>query len=544
MARGSGTKEEFLTKLKTAAHPEEKVTQLQVARDSGEFFPVQLTKELALKTSKDELLLVTWSNYALLDFVLNWVSHAVDNGMDNYLVGAMDERLARDLHARGIQFFVMYDANETHTGLGHDHLAWGSESFHKMGRQKITLAKTFMDMGVSILLIDADFVLLRNVVDYVNRYPEANLLVSSDHLMSTLEPGDDGLELVERAQSPMNIGLMLFRYSPEMQKFVSEWLDMILKDDKYWDQNAFNDLARRGWDPHSRRHPQNTRLARGWDGNIYFGVLPVSTFGSGHTFFVQRMYEVQKLQPYAVHATYQFGGNRGKRHRMREAMIFKDPPEYYTLEKYVSFNLSHMAVPPDFEQLDNDAMKRFDREQTMHQVHQLHKAVALAVALQRTLILPPLRCFCDRIWFGVEKCRAAGASQMRLPYVCPLDHVINPSHFDDGAAEVKVSMREYSLLDNPRCPQTIKQSVIYVKSSPDVSAPRTEKGPHNRPRVLLPANLAQPVLTQHLSSHADVAVLHFEEVGAVMTHLENPQQEQQLQQRLQHFEPWMVTRRS
>ncbi len=36
------------------------------------------------------------------------------------------------------------------------------------------------------------------------------------------------------------------------------------------------------------------------------------------------------MQPYAVHCTFQYGANPGKRNRLREAQLFYDPPEYYT----------------------------------------------------------------------------------------------------------------------------------------------------------------------------------------------------------------------
>lgn len=63
-------------------------------------------------------------------------------------------------------------------------------------------------------------------------------------------------------------------------------------------------------------------LRRGYDGKYKFGILPVSTFCSGHTFFTQRMHEKLKLQPYVVHATFQFSGTPGKRLRMREFMLW------------------------------------------------------------------------------------------------------------------------------------------------------------------------------------------------------------------------------
>jgi len=44
---------------------------------------------------------------------------------------------------------------------------------------------------------------------------------------------------------------------------------------------------------------------------------------------LQAMYQQLRLDPYAVHTTFQYGGTEGKRHRLREAMLFLDPPEYY-----------------------------------------------------------------------------------------------------------------------------------------------------------------------------------------------------------------------
>ncbi|KAL9273734.1 Arabinosyltransferase XEG113-like protein, partial [Drosera capensis] len=66
-----------------------------------------------------------------------------------------------------------------------------------------------------------------------------------------------------------------------------------------------------------------------YDGNLKLGLLPASIFCSGHTYFIQSMYQQFRLEPYAVHTTFQYAGTPGKRHRLREAMLFYDPPEYY-----------------------------------------------------------------------------------------------------------------------------------------------------------------------------------------------------------------------
>lgn len=71
------------------------------------------------------------------------------------------------------------------------------------------------------------------------------------------------------------------------------------------------------------------------------GILPVSLFCSGHTMFVQRLGHRLGMEPYAVHATFQFSGTPGKRHRMREFMLYDDTPDYYDHNVgFVSFDVS------------------------------------------------------------------------------------------------------------------------------------------------------------------------------------------------------------
>lgn len=88
-------------------------------------------------------------------------------------------------------------------------------------------------------------------------------------------------------------------------------------------------------------NPPQKNLFQGYDGNLTIGILPVSQFCSGHTMFVQRLGERLGLKPYAVHATFQFSGTPGKRNRMREFMMYDDPPEYYDHKVgFVSFDVS------------------------------------------------------------------------------------------------------------------------------------------------------------------------------------------------------------
>jgi hypothetical protein len=124
-------------------------------------------------------------------------------------------------------------------------------------------------------------VILKNVLPYLERFPEADILVSSDHLSSTLNASDHGLEIPSLAGScvtrlmrnvlcseepkgstasgtlcaqriiayliklctsflasvtgsPMNIGIMMFRYNKQTEDFVNTWLDTINARPDYW----------------------------------------------------------------------------------------------------------------------------------------------------------------------------------------------------------------------------------------------------------------------------------------------------------------------
>lgn len=94
-----------------------------------------------------------------------------------------------------------------------------------------------------------------------------------------------------------------------------------------WDQDVFNDIMRDGfdWDAdedcwmpwESCSNKRIDRLFYGANATALIGILPVSLFCSGHTYFVQDMPEVIDREPYVVHATFQFSGKVGKRHRFR-----------------------------------------------------------------------------------------------------------------------------------------------------------------------------------------------------------------------------------
>lgn len=79
-----------------------------------------------------------------------------------------------------------------------------------MGRQKVALAKSFTDFELDIVLCDVDTVWLRDPTEYFERFPEADILTSSDGSRPTQpDIGDDGLEMPDGVHSALNIGARL-----------------------------------------------------------------------------------------------------------------------------------------------------------------------------------------------------------------------------------------------------------------------------------------------------------------------------------------------
>ena len=137
------------------------------------------------------------------------------------------------------------------------------------------------------------------------------------------------------------------------------------------------------------------RLFHGAGGLLVVGVLPVSLFASGHTFFVSRLHEQLGLEPYVVHATFQFSGTPGKRNRFREFMLWNDAPEYYdpghafvTWDNDVPEALLAAAAPnpPALACCDAQA-GHFDLMN--HQLLQLRHGMALASVRVLLAFLPP-----------------------------------------------------------------------------------------------------------------------------------------------------------
>eukprot|EP00884_Botryococcus_braunii_P011901 jgi/Botrbrau1/20711/Bobra.0058s0040.1 len=416
----------------------------------------KLDKSLVEKVAQDNTVMVTWANLHYLDFVLNWVAHVRGVGIHSYLVGAMDNDILKELVDRGINTFAMA------SGLSLEDFGWGSPTFHKMGRVKIDLIRSFTRMGFHIFVSDVDTIWLKNPYPFIARYPDADILTTSDTVWETSP--DVQLDDFRAVGYLPNIGVMLVRATAV--QLAEEWSKVLEEDDKIWDQHAFQKLYTRGAAPTDR----SDRLFRGYDGKLLMGMLPISTFGSGHTFFTQRMNERLGLDVYVVHATFQFSGTPGKRHRMRERLLWApDPPEYYDpvgglLSFTLQFNGLLSKAGPTSANVKSLAGKRGHFDLVNFELLQIRNALAIASILNRTLVMPELYCGMDRYWAPHDG--VLPGSFFGVPFLCPLDHIMDLEEMHKNLSQEthgpSIRFRESSFLDNPRTPPAVRDDQLRI----------------------------------------------------------------------------------
>jgi hypothetical protein len=422
--------------------------------------PSGISKALVERLAIDKAIIVTWANAHYVDFARNFAEHMRELGLTNFIIGAMDKELHSILVKDGVNTWFMGSKGMDQSTVKHD-FGWGSPKFHKMGRDKIRLIRDFTKMGLDVLISDIDVAWLKDPIPYFRRFPDAELLVSTDQLKN--ETKGDHLEF-HICQTASNIGIMWVRSSEGTQALTEEWVRVIENDARIWDQVAFNDLKMKGGMCNGKRDENG--LMRAYEGKVLMGVLPVALFSNGHTFYVQRLQDrLQDLQPYAVHATFQYGGTPGKRHRMREALVwYGDTKEYYdhpggflSYEPYIPADVDFVQFEalgwptPDHihKNLEFNSKELTDHMALVNfQLHQMRQALAVAWVLGRTLIAPPFLCALDRVWFP-HYGRFPG-SLLKLPFECPLDHVVNIEHIFRRGGNKEPPFKESAFLANPK----------------------------------------------------------------------------------------------
>ncbi|KAJ1620557.1 nucleotide-diphospho-sugar transferase-domain-containing protein [Pavlovales sp. CCMP2436] len=452
--------------------------------------------------SEQHELVVSFSNGNGMDMALNLWKSATAAGVKHMAFGAMDPEGVRLMSAAGMPCFPMRGAAKG----GSEAIGWGGAAFKNLGVRKITLLIDLLELGVNVILLDADTVLLKDPLPYLRQWPDADVLASTDHLTNTT--ADLGLEELDAGHSHWNVGLFYLKASAV--HFAHAWRELLIKKPHWWDQHAFGWLLRQGVSGDGKGPGNGGPNGPGWDlkgdktglsdrrlfrcftnHSLVCGTLPVVSFANGHVGLVQRLHAKLERPLYFVHATHQYSAGAGKRHRLREAGVWADPPEYYSPPGGLLY--APMPIPDALLQPRGaDGLALF-REQkaflnttadhaahpallahfalTNYQMRHIRDGVAAAWALGRKLVLPPLACAFDRGPFP-HPGKSGGAFEQLLPiYPCPLDYVFDLERRSPGGAATGAPMlldvaREYSLLNSSRMPRATLDSALRLAKLP------------------------------------------------------------------------------
>ena len=431
--------------------------------DEGTDRPL-LTTALAKKhASADNMLIATYVNYNRLDFAYTFVKHLIALKNPHFLIGALDEKALRGLQSHGLPTFLI------DSGLTTNDYGWGTYAFRQLGLHKVQLVLDLAKTGVDCLTVDADAFLLRDPFPYIRKLPKADVLMSSDHLVATNGYNDDGLESASGFYSAFNIGYIYIKANA--LEFVQEWRDTCYRRKNDWDQVLFSQVLSKGSGGRTvDRDRLRPMFKREDDTHVMAGVLPVSLFASGHTFFVSRMAHLMHQHPFMVHTTFQYGGAQGKRHRLRESMVWEDEPDYYAAENFLVYepDIPFKLTYPNGGKVGADGTQEFDKRGSVedhfklvhHQLSQIRNGFALAKQLGRILVLPRLVCGLDRWW--APHSGIIPGSAARLPLLeCPADHVIDLERI----GKPERVLREQTFLCNPRTPASVLSSTATVDAA-------------------------------------------------------------------------------
>ena len=437
---------------------------------------------------------------------MNWVLQVEKKGLGPYVVGALDGGAVELCEARGFPAVSFGNLTMPTTGA-----YWRTEegTFLRMATLKTELLRGLLLSDWDIMMSDVDVVWFESPWRWigpkganVSVYPEAAKMAKADLLVSTdiVEVETDSIWASWLLNREYNTGIIFWRATERSLLLVKLWRERLEIEGAIPglyinDQAVFNRMSHGQWNGPPvpleltpEEHPDlNPDAVRGvyWVTSpvmadskvapmlrVAMGTLPQQRFCNGHVFFINRLPSRFGLRPIAVHATYQFADEKtysfGKRHRLRQAQGWNiDTPEYYAEGRFLTISGDSLLAGQPYrrDQLatfkgrtsrhhmyDNGLALHFSMEKIQREM--LYDAFALAIALNRTLVLPLMTCFCDRYWWLVHACRMPGAESMPLPIQCPLDHLYDIGRWYDA----KLDFREAGFLTNPRVPRALAAS--------------------------------------------------------------------------------------
>ena len=415
--------------------------------------------------------MVTFATGSVATMACNWVETVRRAGVTDVLIGALDD-VMMEACAKNDVPCILIDGGAITKALQNrnsGNVRSDPAIYPKMSVLKVGFYRELLSFGFNVWACDADAVFMNDPRPMMREGAWAH----ADVAIAT-----DCIDLPSDARYPLlhcdfNTGLVYLRSRPVVLDFVERWRDTVAnaKETRIRDQAAFNMLTKAR--PLQQYKEDGQWLKRIFTstisgiGQVRIGVLPLAQYLNGHTYFVQHAHTLPSAaQPLSVHMTYQFAeGSKfayGKRQRLREAGLWLVDDDAYYNGRYVTVSAAaaNLPVKPMGVGVDSRDAVTYHLEESAHRAKVIRALIGIGKATGRDVILPRMLCYCDFMWKEMRNCRVGGAESMRLPFDCPMDHVLDtPRFFESGFG---VGVREANFLKNPRVPANVSSSVARV----------------------------------------------------------------------------------
>ena len=419
----------------------------------------------------DTDVMVTFATGAVSTMAVNWVETVRRIGVKEVLIGALDEQMMEACTKAKVPCVLIRGG-----GMQEELKKCGGNMrkcpaiYPLMSVLKVGFYRELLSFGYNVWACDADAVFANDPRAMMRSQPwaHADVAIATDCIDV---PGDNRYALLH---CDFNTGMVYLRSRPAVIEFTERWRETVAnaKEKRIRDQAAFNMMTkvRRPEQLHidGKRIDRLFTVTNGGDGTIRLGVLPLAQFLNGHTFFVQHSHTLANAaKPISVHMTYQFAEGAkfayGKRQRLRQAGLWLIDDDSYFNGKYIKLSdaAANLPVEPMGVSVDSREAVKKHLAEARHRTLQLRSMLGIAKATGRAVILPRMLCYCDYMWKEMKNCRVGGAETMRLPFDCPMDHVLDTPRWFDNAFGVEV--RESNFLGNPRVPHNVSSSVAKVE---------------------------------------------------------------------------------
>eukprot|EP00201_Polytomella_parva_P005429 CAMPEP_0175083446 /NCGR_PEP_ID=MMETSP0052_2-20121109/27390_1 /TAXON_ID=51329 ORGANISM="Polytomella parva, Strain SAG 63-3" /NCGR_SAMPLE_ID=MMETSP0052_2 /ASSEMBLY_ACC=CAM_ASM_000194 /LENGTH=727 /DNA_ID=CAMNT_0016354903 /DNA_START=486 /DNA_END=2672 /DNA_ORIENTATION=- len=360
---------------------------------------------------------------------------------------------------------------------------WGSDHWTRRTWDKVRVANAVYSYGFHVIHSDTDATWFRNPLPFFSQYLnfESDFLLSTDLTMTMNPKNITDVERATHEHMNLNTGIYFIRYSETGLDLMKKWISVYQKDPHVGhDQDGFNSLVRgaafRGDAKYGAARKDSSiapYFRAAFNHSVYISALPTSSFANTYTFCNARAYELFGHDLFVVHWVWGGSTTHSKIQNIRDLGLYIDPPEYYHPRRLLSFELDQLAMPSHYNSIpesQTEVMIQFHIKAANYQLQQFYAAAAIAMSLDRVLVLPTFLCYCSKNWYMTVACRIHEANNALFPFKCPLSQLMRVQRILAG---VQVSGWSY---DAPQFPDLGRSGS--KAAAPDASTgPTTGGGP-------------------------------------------------------------------